>query len=109
MRHVAARLEWRHRIEEFPARPQHSDSHWPAHFVPRKRQKVTTEVLHIDRKMRNGLGGVDKHHRSCPMCRFADFLRRIDSTKDVRYVRERYELGPLGQQSTHLVESQAAI
>jgi hypothetical protein len=84
--HVASRLEWRHRIEKLPARPKDSDSHRPAHLVSGKRQKIAIEILHIDREMRDGLCGIDKHERSAPMRVFTNFPGGVDPTEDVRNV-----------------------
>src|SRR5262249_10107460 len=63
-RHLDPRLEWRHRVQEFFARPKGADAHWPTHLMSGEGQKIATQILHIDLEVRDGLCGVDEDQSS---------------------------------------------
>ena len=62
--HAAAAEERGHRVEQFAAAPQHADAGGPEHFVAAEGDEVGTQRLHIERKMRSPLGGVDQCYGS---------------------------------------------
>src|ERR1051325_9400571 len=57
--HAATGLVWRHLVEPFAFAIDNPASCRSEHLVAGERKKVAIEILHVDRKMRDALRGVD--------------------------------------------------
>ena len=100
-------MPWRHGLEEREPAPQEADAGRAAHLVPRRRDEVDAELLHVDRHVRQALAGVEQHERVDSMRRRDDLAHGGDAAERVGDVRERDQLRARRDQRLQRIEVEA--
>src|SRR5579862_4098154 len=81
--HFAATLKRWHRFKDFLPSVQNSNAGRPAHFVPRQRQEITADLLHVEVAMAGALGRIDERRNSKLSSAGAQFNDGIDGSQGI--------------------------
>ena len=94
--------------EQLGAPVEHADAGRPEHLVPGERGEVDAERGEVDRHVRHRLAGVEHGQRADRAGAAHQLRHRLDGAQHVGLVRERDDLGALGDRVDR-VEVQPAV
>ena len=84
--------------EPLRARDEHADAERRVELVPREREVVDPERVHVDRHVRRELGGVDADLGAVAVRQLGELADRHDLTRDVGRARDREEVVAAGRE-----------
>ncbi len=81
----------------------------PSILWPLNAEEVDVERLHVDRRMRRELGGVDRDDRADRVGGLGELAQRRDRAEGVRHAGDAQDLRALGEQRPELRQVEQAV